>query len=86
MKLITIITEIFIYYKLLLSIIIKEEKIMRLIITKHARDQMFDRGIDEDQIIRAIKRGAKTRQTDGYITTYTYVRIAYKKIGKGQSI
>ncbi len=55
---------------------------LRLIITKHARQQMFDRGIDEDQIIRAIERGAKTRQTDSYLVTYTYIKIAYKKIGK----
>ena len=55
---------------------------MRLLITKHARDQMFERGIDEDQIIRAIKMGAKTRQTEGYVSRYTYIRVAYKKIGK----
>ncbi len=55
---------------------------MRLLITKHARDQMFERGIDEDQIIRTSQKGAKTRQTDGYISTYTYIKIAYKKIGQ----
>ena len=55
---------------------------MKLLITKHARDQMFERGIDEDKIIRAIKRGAKTRQADGYLATYTYIKVAYKKIGK----
>ncbi len=54
---------------------------MRLLITKHARDMMFERGIDENQIIKAIKYGVKTRQTEGYLSSYTYFRIAYKKIG-----
>ena len=55
---------------------------MELIITKHARDQMSKRGIDEEQIKRAIERGAKTRQTDGYLAVYTYFGVAYKKIGE----
>ena len=55
---------------------------MELLITKHARDMMFERGIDEDQIIKAIKYGAKTKQTDGYLSSYTYYKVSYKKIGK----
>jgi len=55
---------------------------LRLLITKHARDMMFERGIDEDQIIKAIKYGAKTKQTGGYLTSYTYLKIAYRKIGE----
>ena len=54
---------------------------MTLIITSHARDQMFERGIDEEQIKIAIQRGARFKQTDGYVVVYTYIRIAYKKIG-----
>ena len=42
---------------------------------------MFERGIDEDQIIRAIKYGAKTKQTNGYMSSYIYFKVAYKKIG-----
>jgi len=41
---------------------------------------MFERGIDENQIIKAIKYGAKTKQTGGYLSSYTYFKIAYKKI------
>jgi len=55
---------------------------MRLVITQHARDQMFERGIDEAQIKTAIQRGAKFTQTDGYLAMYTYIKIAYKKIGR----
>lgn len=55
---------------------------MRIIITKHARDMMFERGIDEDQIKRTIKLGAKTKQKEGYLTVYTYLGAAYKKLGE----
>lgn len=41
---------------------------------------MFERGIDEDQIIRALEQGAKTRQTEGYLATYGYFSVAYKKL------
>ena len=54
---------------------------MRLVITQHARDQMFERGIDEEQIKIAIQRGAKCRQTDGFFAVYSYIRVAYRKIG-----
>lgn len=43
---------------------------------------MIDRGIDEEQIKTAIKRGAKTKQTEGYLSVYTYFGVAYKKIGE----
>ncbi len=43
---------------------------------------MFERGVDENQIIKTIKYGAKTKQTGGYLSSYTYLKVAYKKIGK----
>ena len=52
--------------------------ILRLIITAHARQQMFDRGIDEEQIKMAIKRGAIVRQTDGFKSVYSYIGVCYK--------
>lgn len=51
---------------------------VKLIITKHARDQMFDRGIDENQIIRTIKLGSKVKQTDGLKAVYSYIGVSYK--------
>jgi hypothetical protein len=51
---------------------------IELIITKHARDQMFDRGIDEEQIKRIIKTGAKIKQTDGFKSIYGYMGVCYK--------
>ena len=56
---------------------------MKLLITKHARDMMFERGIEEDFIIRAIIQGAKVRQTEGFLATYGYLRVAYKILNDG---
>ena len=55
---------------------------MKLIITNHARQQMFDRGIDEEQIKNAIKRGAKIKQTDGFKSIYTYIGVCYRIRGE----
>lgn len=48
----------------------------------HARQQMFERGVDEEQIKIAMQRGAKIKQTDGYLAIYSYIRIAYRIVGK----
>ena len=50
-------------------------------ISKHAKEKMDIEGIDEEQIKRAIKMGAISRQTDGYLAAYTYIKVAYKKKG-----
>ncbi len=55
---------------------------LRLIITKHARQQMFDRGIDEEQIKITITRGSRIRQTDGFKSVYLYVGVCYKIRGE----
>ena len=43
---------------------------------------MFERGVDEDMIRRAIERGAKIKQTEGYLAIYGFVAIAYKKLSE----
>ena len=53
-------------------------KLLRLKITGHARQQMFYRGIDEEQIKLAIKRGSKFKQTDGFKAVYMYIGVSYK--------
>lgn len=35
------------------------------------------------QVRAAIKRGSKKRQTDGWIASYKYIRVAYKLIRAG---
>lgn len=52
--------------------------ILRLIITDHARQQMFNRGIDEEQIKEVIKKGSKIKQIDGFKSVYTYLGVCYK--------
>lgn len=54
---------------------------IELVITLHAREQMFNRGIDEDQIRRVIKRGSKIKQTDGFKSVYMYLGVSYKLRG-----
>ena len=55
---------------------------MELLITNHARDKMHIEGIEKEQIKSCIKRGAKFKQTDGFLSVYTYIQVAYKIIGK----
>lgn len=55
---------------------------MRLLLTKHAKERMAEKGITLDMILYAIKRGAQFKQTDGYVASYSYIKVAYKKIGE----
>lgn len=50
-------------------------------ITKHAKEKMAVCGITKWQVKTAIQQGAKFSQTDGYLASYTYIKVAYKKIG-----
>ncbi len=50
-------------------------------ITLHAKQQMVERGITPEQIKNAIRMGARTQQTDGYESHYTYYSVCWKKIG-----
>lgn len=54
---------------------------MKLIITRHAQDQMEARGIDRFQVQMVIERGSKIPQTDGLVAQYTYIKVAYKMVG-----
>lgn len=54
---------------------------MILNFTKHAKRMMVERGVTKEQVTRAIKMGSKIRQTDGYLSSYTYIEVAYKKKG-----
>ena len=54
---------------------------MPLKITKHAKEKMIAMGISIEDVKKAISRGSKTRQTDGFLSCYTYYCVAYKIIG-----
>ena len=55
---------------------------IELIITKHAKERMIQYGITKEQVRMAIERGAKIQQTEGYLASFTYIKVAYKKIGE----
>ena len=51
---------------------------MEIILTKHVKKRMAEKGVTLEQIKTVIKRGAKVRQTDGFGATYTYIKVAFK--------
>ena len=51
---------------------------MKIVLTKHAQDQMIERGVSRSMVERTIRRGSKTKQTRGLLATYSYVRVAYR--------
>ncbi len=54
---------------------------MILQISTHAKEKMDAEGLNEEQIKVAIQRGSISRQTDGYLASYTYFSVAYQKKG-----
>ncbi|MBI2666592.1 DUF4258 domain-containing protein [Candidatus Woesearchaeota archaeon] len=55
---------------------------IHLKITKHAKERMALHGITLEQVKRAIQQGAKTKQTEGYLASYVYLKVAYREIGE----
>ncbi len=56
---------------------------MALFFSKHAREQMVARGIDESRVEEAIKRGSKYLQRPNKIVAeYRYFSVVYKKSGE----
>lgn len=55
---------------------------MELLLTNHAKQQMAERGITKEQIKLTIMRGSRIKQTDGYLSSYTYLIVAWKKLNK----
>ena len=51
---------------------------MELILTHHAKVRMAEKAVNTEQIKEAIKKGAKIKQTDGFLAKYGYIKIAYK--------
>lgn len=53
---------------------------MILKFTRHASQQLKERGVSKEIVKLAIERGSKSRQgKNHFVATYTYVRVAYKK-------
>ena len=49
--------------------------------SKHAREQMVERGISEKEISNAINRGSKRTQDGKIVAAYMYFEVVYKMIG-----
>lgn len=56
--------------------------LLKIKLTKHAEDQMINRGFSENELEEGIKRGEKTRQDGKIISAYKYYKIVYKKVGE----
>ena len=55
---------------------------MIVVYTKHAQERMVFRGIGHEEIIKAVRRGAKyIQKPDKIIANYRYFSIAYTKRG-----
>ena len=53
---------------------------LRIKYSRHAREQMVERGISEREVEECIKRGAKRLQTrDKILSEYRYYAAVYKK-------
>ena len=55
---------------------------IELKISKHAADKMLWLGITKEQVKYAIVKGSKFKQTDGVLSKFRYLNVAYKKIGQ----
>ncbi|MBU2639610.1 MAG: DUF4258 domain-containing protein [Nanoarchaeota archaeon] len=51
---------------------------LELILTYHAKKRMAGKAINKQQVIETIKKGAKIKQTDGFLARYGYIKVAYK--------
>jgi len=56
---------------------------LAILYSKHAREQMIARGIDEELVQEAIKQGSKYLQYPNKIVSeYRYFSVVYKKFGQ----
>ena len=51
---------------------------MEIQLTRHAQEKMDLLGIEESLLIECLAKGATTKQTDGYLASYTYLQVVYK--------
>ncbi len=50
--------------------------------TRHAAEQMLERGITKVEVIRAIERGSRVQQKEGWLAVFGGMAVAYRKINK----
>ena len=74
--------ENFIYYYMLLhviGVITMPITLEDIEITRHAAERMVEKGINENEVLRVLQRGAKIRQKDGFLASHGNINIAYIK-------
>ena len=54
-----------------------------LLLTRHAKERMAEKAISLDMVREAIQRGAKIKQTGGYLASYGHLKVAYKVLRDG---
>lgn len=55
---------------------------MQVIFSRHAEDKMIERGINEEEVRRAIAAGSKYfQEPDKIVAEYGYFSVVYKLIG-----
>ena len=52
-----------------------------LFLSKHAKKRMAEKAINKEQIVQAVQRGSKLRQTDGLLAVYRDIEVAYRVLG-----
>jgi len=55
---------------------------LQIFITKHAKEKMAGLGINIENVKKAIIYGSKTKQTDSFLSCYSYYCVAYKILEK----
>ncbi|MEK6964568.1 MAG: DUF4258 domain-containing protein [Nanoarchaeota archaeon] len=53
-------------------------------LTKHALEQMQERGITNNEVLRVLQRGSRVQQTEGTLAIHGGIGVAYQKTKKGQ--
>lgn len=51
---------------------------MIIVLSEHAKIRMAQKAVALEQIQRAITQGAKVKQTDGLLSIYADIEVAYK--------
>jgi len=52
--------------------------------TQHAAEQLLERGITKAEVIRAVQRGSRVQQKDGWLAIFGGIAVAYRKTNKGR--
>jgi len=55
---------------------------MELLLSRHAKEQMIDRGFSKGEVEESIRKGTKNIQNGKIISTYRDYKVVYKMINE----